>query len=38
MGYYPGDRFQGGKHEMRIRPGDYLHMDLNDLASRISYD
>ncbi len=38
MGYYLGDRFHGGKHEKKIEAKDYLHIDLNDPASRIAYD
>lgn len=38
MGYYPGDKFNGGKHEKKIEAKDYLHIDLNDPASRITYD
>lgn len=38
FGYYPGDKFTGGKHEEEILAGDYIHMPLNDPASRISFD
>lgn len=38
MGFYPGDKFNNGKHEKRIEAGDYLHIDLNDPASRITWD
>lgn len=38
MGYYPGDTFEGGKHEEEINAGDYPHMDLVDPATRIQYD
>lgn len=38
MGFYPGDEFRGGKHEVEITAKDYPHMDLNDVANRISYD
>lgn len=37
-GYYPGDKFNGGKHEQRITAGYHLHMDLNDPATRIIYN
>jgi len=37
-GYYPGDEFHGGKHEAEIKEGYYLHMDLNDLATRIAFE
>lgn len=37
-GYYPGDEFENGRHEEEILAGDYLHFDLNDVASRIQFD
>ncbi|KUO49564.1 MAG: hypothetical protein APF76_03390 [Desulfitibacter sp. BRH_c19] len=37
-GYYPGDEFEDGKHEEKIEEGYYLHMPLEDLATRITYD
>lgn len=38
VGPYGGDTFKGGKHEERIDPGDYLHIALEDPASRITFD
>ncbi len=38
MGYYPGDPYHGAKHEIRIDPGDYLLVPLNDPASRFTFD
>ncbi len=39
-GFYPGDvdDFDGMRHEFLIEPGDYPHMILDDVASRINYD
>lgn len=38
IGFYPGDKFHGGRHEREIPPGDYLHMPLADPATRITFD
>lgn len=38
LGYYPGDAFHGGRHEKEIPPGDWLHLPLNDPATRITFD
>jgi len=38
VGFYPGDPFHGKKHELRIDPGDYLFVPLNDPASRFTFD
>ncbi len=38
LGHYAGDEFHGGRHEERIDPGFYLHLPLEDPASRIHYD
>ena len=38
VGYYPGDLFHGVKHEVRIDPGDYIFIPLNDPASRFMFD
>ena len=38
VAYYPGDPFHGKKHEMRIDPGDYILVPLNDPASRFTFD
>jgi formylglycine-generating enzyme required for sulfatase activity len=37
VGAYPGDTFRGVKHEMRIDPGNYLLVPLNDPASPFSF-
>lgn len=38
VGFYPGDKFTGKRHEKKIDAGDYLHMPINDKDSRIVYD
>lgn len=38
LGFYPGDVFNGGKHEQRIEARDYPHLDLEDPAARIGFD
>jgi len=38
MGYYPGDPFQGYKHEFEIRAGDKLHVPLEEAGIHISFD
>ena len=38
MGFYSGDQFNDGKHEVEISAKDYPHIDLNDVASRITYN
>jgi formylglycine-generating enzyme required for sulfatase activity len=38
VGAYPGDPFHGAKHEIRIDPGDYILVPLNDPASPFAYD
>ena len=38
IGFYPGDKFTGKRHEKKIDAGDYLHMPINDKDSRIVYD
>jgi formylglycine-generating enzyme len=37
-GYYPGDPFDGYKHEEEIRPGDKLHMPLEEDGLRLTVD
>ena len=37
VGHYPGDEFRGARHEVRIDPGDYLHVALNDPALRLEF-
>ncbi len=38
VGFYPGDKFHGVKHEERIDAGDWLFIPLNDPAQRIKFD
>ncbi len=38
LGYYPGDPFNGHKHEFKIEAGDYVHMDLTKPGVRIKYE
>jgi len=38
VGFYPGDVFHGGKHEVEIAAGDYEIVPLDDPASRFSFD
>jgi formylglycine-generating enzyme required for sulfatase activity len=38
VGAYPGDTFHGARHEIRIDPGDYILVPLNDPASPFAYD
>ena len=38
VAYYPGEPFQGMKHEEEIKPGDWLHMQVNTEGSRLQYD
>lgn len=38
VGYYPGDKFHGVKHEERIDPGDWVFIPLEDPASRFTFD
>ncbi len=38
LGYYPGDPFDGHKHELEIKEGYYVHMDLNKPGVRIKFD
>lgn len=38
VGYYPGDTFHGGRHEMRIDAGDWLYIDLNEPGLRLTFD
>ncbi len=37
-GFYPGDPFRGKKHEIRIDPGEYVLVPLNEPASRFAFD
>ncbi|MEW5718313.1 MAG: formylglycine-generating enzyme family protein, partial [Chloroflexota bacterium] len=38
VGYYPGDKFTGRRHEKKIDAGDYLHVPIGDKDSRLVYD
>jgi formylglycine-generating enzyme required for sulfatase activity len=37
-GYYPGDPFNGHKHEFEIKAGFWPYMDLNERGTEIIYD
>lgn len=37
-GYYPGDPFDGYKHEEEIKPGDKLYMPLDESGLRLTFD
>jgi formylglycine-generating enzyme required for sulfatase activity len=37
-GYYPGEPFQGGRHEEEFPAGEYLHIPLDDAFLRLIYD
>ena len=38
VGFYPGDKFIGKRHEKKIDAGDYLHLPIGDKNSRLVYD
>lgn len=38
VGFYPGDKFHGVKHEIEILATDYIFVPLNDPASRFVFD
>ncbi len=38
VGFYPGDEYNGVKHEERIEAGDWLFIPLNDPSQRIKFD
>ena len=38
VGFYPGDKFHGIKHEEKIEAGDWLFIPLDDLSQRIKFD
>ena len=38
VGYYPGDEYRAARHEVRIDPGNYIHMPLEDPALRLVFD
>jgi formylglycine-generating enzyme required for sulfatase activity len=38
VGPYPGDTFNGFRHEEEIPAGNYLYIDINDLALRLNFN
>ncbi len=38
LGYYPGDKYYGYRHERKIDPGDYLYFALEEPGTRIKFD
>lgn len=38
VGFYPGDEYNGGKHEERIEAGDWILLPLDDRALRLGFD
>ena len=38
VGYYPGDEFHGGRHEKHIEAGDWLHVPLADVSTRLLWN
>lgn len=38
VGFYPGDKFLGRRHEKRIDAGDWLHLPLKSDDVRVSFD
>ncbi len=38
VGFYPGDVFNGGRHEEEIAAGDYIYIPLDDPALRLAFD
>ena len=38
IGFYPGDKFHGVKHEEEIKAGDWMFIPLNDPSQRIELD
>jgi formylglycine-generating enzyme required for sulfatase activity len=37
VGYYPGDKFNGVKHEEKIEAGDWLYIPLDDPSQKIKF-
>ena len=37
-GYYQGDPFAGGRHEVKISPGDYIYIPINDPYIKLDFD
>ncbi len=38
MGYYPGDKFRGHRHEKKISAGYWLHVPLDDPGLKLKFD
>jgi len=38
VGHYPGDRFDGYKHEEEIKAGDWPHLAIGEKGGQIQYD
>ena len=38
QGYYAGDKFNGGRHEVEIPAGDYIYIPINDPALRLLFE
>ena len=38
VGYYPGDKFRGFRHEENIEAGHWLHIDLDEGGLRLDFD
>jgi formylglycine-generating enzyme len=38
VGYYPGDKFHGVKHEEEIKAGEWIFIPLDDPSQRIQFD
>lgn len=38
VGFYPGDKFHGVKHEEKIEAGDWIFIPLDDPVSRFTFD
>ncbi len=38
VGFYPGDKFHGVKHEEKIEAGDWIFIPLDDPSSRFTFD
>ena len=38
VGFYPGDSYQGVKHELEIKAGDWLHLVVDDPGLRLNFD
>jgi formylglycine-generating enzyme len=38
VGFYPGDPFNGARHELEISAGDYIYIPTHDPASHFTFD